>query len=549
MNAIGSAAMRNAASLGISPTAYVQAAYHPASTGFGTAQTIAITNYGAKLAAIGGASPTDTVNSLTGVTKAYGFGTNQTGHTAALLNAIVGAGNMHYSDLNAALASGVASTAKTFGVSLPSLGGSLARLTDLGTPAAQAGTRLRMAMALLGGPSQESSKLLTAAGMGTSQQTASQSAMASALVSAGLTTTQLSGALRNNSGKGGIYNALELLHTHLQGLSPETQSALLSRAFGGGRMGTSIMQLYGNLPALGAKSGQINKGATNKKFMSDWAQTTETLNFQLHRLGAELETIGTKFGTAVLPAVTKGVKLFTDFLTVIGKNKALLIAIGGVITAVLVPAIGLYLQRALMSSSGAIMSVLSAYRRLIFGQTEEQVALGRMDGSLAVNDAALRANAGALTSDDAAAMRTGGLAGAGGGMIGKLAMGAGAYYAASLAQGSASSALSTRQSNVANLRTLLGDAGKGAAIGGTIGSIVPGPGTAIGATAGALGGTIYAGRSQIAGAATGAWDDVFGGGTPAPPRTRAHIVAHVTLDGKDVTASVKQNVKRTANRK
>ena len=287
--------------------------------------------------------------------------------------------------------------------------------------------------------------------------------------------------------------------------------------------------------------------------MQDWAAETATLDFQLKRLGATLETIGTQFGKDVLPVVTEGVKLFTDFLGAISKNKAEIVALGGVITAILVPAIGLYLKGALLSSSGAIMSVLRAYQRLIFGQTEEQVALGRMDASLGVNDAALQANAGALTSDSAAATRTGGLAGIGGGtmgVLGRLGLGAlGGYMAGQIIRGNAGSSLSTRQTNTANVRTLLGDVGEGAILGGTVGSVIPGVGTLLGGALGGLGGAIYGGHTQITGALTHGWDDLFGGSPAPPPRTRAHIVAHVSIDGKDVTATVKQNVKRTAARK
>lgn len=401
MNQVGAAAMKNAAALGTTPTAYLQAAYHPASTGMSTRQVISITNYAAMASAMSGAPLEATTNALTGVMKAYGYkGSGE--HTTALLNAIVGAGNMRYSDLNAALGSGIASVAKTYGVSLTSMGGALARLTDVGTPPAQAGTHLRMALALLGAPTAISAKLLTAAGMGTSQATAASSGMAAALVAAGLKTTQVSAALRNNSGAGGIYNALALLHSHLSGLSPEVQGAMISRAFGGGRMGTAIMQLYSNLPQLAFKSHQIGGNATNQRFMSDWSKTTGTLTFQLHRLGGELETLGTKFGNTILPVVTEGVKVFGDFLDIIGKNKALIILLGGAITAVLVPAIGVYLKRALLSSQGSIMAVLRAYQRLIFGQSEEDAALVREDKALSVNDAALQANAGAQEADNVA---------------------------------------------------------------------------------------------------------------------------------------------------
>ncbi len=251
MNAIGSAAMRNAASLGISPTAYLQAAYHPASTGFGVGETIAITNYGAKLAAIGGASPEDTVNSLTSVMKAYGFGTAQTGHTAALLNAIVGAGNMHWSDLNSALALGHRVDGQDLRrVSCPR---SAARWPASPTSARPPrrpgpGCAWRSPSSVL--PPRSPTSCSRRPGSIPPRPRRRLSAMASALVSAGLTTTQLSGALRNNSGAGGIYNALELLKRSLSagGLSPELQGDLIARAFGGGRMGTSIMQLYRTCP-------------------------------------------------------------------------------------------------------------------------------------------------------------------------------------------------------------------------------------------------------------------------------------------------------------
>jgi TP901 family phage tail tape measure protein len=566
MNAIGSAAMRNAANLGISPTAYVQAAYYPASTGFSAAQTNSITTYGAKLGAIGGADVTDTVRALTGVTKSYGFNNSQTGHTAALLNAIVGAGAMHYSDLNAALSSGLASTAHTFGVSLTSAGGALARLTDLGTPGAQAGTRLRMALALLGGPSKQSDKLLTAAGLDTTQQTAAQGAMASALVSAGLTTTQLSGALRNNSGAGGIYNALELLHSHLQGLSPEAQSALLSRAFGGGRMGTSIMQLYGNLPALSAKSTQIDKNATNKKFMQDWSATTATLDFQLKRLGDTFETLGTKFGTAVLPTVTKGIKLFTDFLNVIAKNRGLVIGLGGVITAVLVPAIGVYLYRALLSSGGAIRSVLSAYARLFGAQSAEDVALGRTDAALATNDAAYAANARAAAAADGGASGAGGLKG--------LTMGAGSKVGLGALTASIVAPLLNQYAGP-QLKKALGTSGKTVgmdALSGAMMGMYFGPeGAALGAALGAaygdrknlpgqvknLASGLHSGfdydRHQVAHVASSLWDDITGkgggGSTTMPRGGRLNVHAHLYVDGKEIKNVTAKQVKAQAARK
>jgi TP901 family phage tail tape measure protein len=398
--------MANAAGLGISPTAYLQAAYHPASTGMSTAETIAITNKSAMLAQIGHASVEDTTNSLTGVMKSYGMGAGQTTHTAALLNAIVGAGNMHYSDLNAALSSGVASTAKTFGVSLSSLGSALAFSTDRGVPAAQAGTRLRMAMSLLGAPSAESSKFLTAAGLTSSAASGETSAMSQALSAAGLTTSQLATAQRH----GGIAAALQLLHKDLagNGVSQGQQAAFLSRAFGGGKMGSAIMQMYDNVPGLQQKQSQITKNATTKNFMQDWADTTKTLDFQLKRLGATVETMGTTFGGVIRGPVTEGVKALTDLLNVFDKNKVVVGGLALAVTGVLVPAMGVYLKGALLSTNGAIMTTIGGYKKLLGMQTAE-------DAGLVTNDAALATNTADLAVNDAA--RTAGSAGAVAGLL------------------------------------------------------------------------------------------------------------------------------------
>jgi len=567
MNAIGRAAMNNAAALGTTPTAYLQAAYHPASAGMNTATTIQITNYAAKEAAISGAPLEDTANSITGVMKSYGFGAGQTGSTTAKLNAIVGAGNMRFADLNAALASGVAASANTFGVGLTSLGGALAFMTDRGVPAAQAGTHLRMALALLGAPSGEATKLLTAAGMASTTAASSTSAMSQMLQQAGVSTTQLSTALRDNSGQGGIFNALALLKKQLTqgGLSPEMQAAMISRSFGGGRMGTTIEMMYNNVGGLGAKSTQIDKNSTNKKFTQDWNAETKTLDFSLKQLGGTIHTLGTSMGTALIPPLVIGLKLFTGILGVIGQNK---VAAGGlalVITALLVPAIGVYLKRSLLSAGGSINTVIAGYKRLLSSQTEEQVALARTDIALnsttaaterlAVADGALT---GASTTAAAGAARggAGGLLGAGGGLGGKLLGGlglaVGGWMVGDMIQHGNGSTITNGHSKLQNLESLGGDMAKGAGIGALLGNVIPipGVGAGLGAVVGATGGAIYADRHQIGHQLTRGWDDLFGGGSSSnnPKPLQVRVDNHVYLDGKEVTKAVTKTTKATTAR-
>lgn len=549
MNAIGKAAMANAASLGTTPTAYLTAAYHPASTGMGVRETIAITNNAAKLAAIGGAPIEDTTNALTGIMKSYNSKPGQAERTAALLNAAVGAGNMRFSDLNSALASGIASTSKTFGISQTSFLGALAFMTDRGVPASQAGTHLRMSEALLGAPSGEATKILTAAGLSSSAAASDSNAMAQMLQSAGVTTTQLSSALRNNAGGGGIANALGLLHRTLSGsgLSPEMQAATISRAFGGGRMGSTIAMMYNNVPGLAAKTGQIDKNGTNAKLTADWNAETKTLDFQLKKLGGTVETLGTQFGLVLIPPLTEGLKLLSSMIGFLDRNKGVAIALGGAITGVLVPAIGLYLYRALLSSGGAIRSVIRGYGQLISGQTAEQVSLARTDGALGTTTLATE-RLGAADAGLAGTSRTAG--GMGSRLLTAGGYALGGVIAGGLIRGKNGATDNPRASRSNQLRTFGGDVAEGAGLGAAVGSIVPGVGTLLGAGIGATGGAVYAEHRQIGHAITSGWDDLFGHGTSsnnAKP-LNLRVENHVYLNNKEITKGVQTRTKAVAAR-
>ena len=385
VGSIGRAARANAAALGIGPATYLKAAYHPASTGMGTRETIAITNAGTKLANIG--RPTNpqvetTVNALTGVMKSYR--SRSALKSASVLNAIIGAGNMTVSTLNAALASGIASVSRTYGVSLGAMGGALGYLTDRGVPAAMAGTHLRMFETLVGAPTTKSASLLKLAGFTTKTITSSGNALSQTLQESGVNASALSRALRTNKGAGGIYNALHLLQMGLarQGLTKQMTADLLARLFGGGRMGTTAMQLFGTLHTLRAKSTKIAKTGTTSRFNQDWIKTTQLLDFQMHQLRATVKTLGTTFGQELIPPLTKAIGLFTDLLKWADKNKEVVLGLAGAVSLVLVPAIGVYLYRALLSSGGAIRTVIQGYANLISGQTAEQLALARTDGAL-----------------------------------------------------------------------------------------------------------------------------------------------------------------------
>jgi TP901 family phage tail tape measure protein len=422
VKAIGAAAMSNGAALGIGPATYVGAAYHPASAGFHTRTTIQITNAAGMLAGIGGANVETTVNAVTGIMRSYNMKGNQAKQVAALVNATIGAGNMHMATFNAAAGTGVYSTAKTFGITPRQVGAALAFLTDRNVPASQAGTHLRMTMALLGAPSEISASIAKQIGLTTTET----SARSDLLHEVGVTATQLSRTMRNE----GLVAALRLLKRHMAGLTQNMIAATLTRMFGGGRMGTTMMAFFNSITTLAAKTAKIEKNASSKDLMKDWGKYTGTLTYAMKRFDATIKTLGTSLGEHLIPPLTKVLGLIVDTMKWFDRNKAAAIGLASVVGAVLVPAIGVYLYRALLSSGGAIRTVITAYKRLILGQSEEQAAMVSTDAELGTNDAALGTNDAALAANDAAvalntadlaandAARGAGLFGLGGGALG-----------------------------------------------------------------------------------------------------------------------------------
>ena len=242
----------------------------------------------------------------------------QASKTMAELNAIVGSGDMHMQDLESAMSTGILPAAKTFGVSLQSVGAALAYMTDTGVPAQMAATRLRMSLSLLGAPSGKAAGLLQTIGLSSKEATARTKAMSDALLAAGLHTTQISADIRRPDG---IMVALEDLKKHFEsaGVSASAQGAFISAAFGGGRSGSAIMALFNNLDKLQGKYQQI--GQTAGSYNKDWSRTQTTLNFQLAQAKGEIESIGVSFGTILIPWVEKGLSGIKDFAHWLDQNR------------------------------------------------------------------------------------------------------------------------------------------------------------------------------------------------------------------------------------
>jgi TP901 family phage tail tape measure protein len=269
-----------------SPQQLADSLFHLKSVGLDNVKAMKALKTASDLAAVGGANLEDTTNALAGAWRSGIKGAGNFSHAAATLNAIVGAGNMKMQDLVGAMGTGFLSSARTFGVSLKSVGSALALMTDEGTPADAAATRLRMSISLLGAPSAAAAKQLASIGIGS---------------------VALGNAMR---GPQGIIGAISLLKSHLDasGLSATRQAQLLSHAFGGGRSSSAILLMVNQLDVLRKKQDQIN--SSMGRFGPAVEAQRRTAQAQFALLKSTLDVIEVKLGTTLLPMVTR----FATFL-------------------------------------------------------------------------------------------------------------------------------------------------------------------------------------------------------------------------------------------
>lgn len=266
------------------PQKLSEALFHLKAVGMDNVSAMKALKEASDLAAVGHADLEQSANALAGVWRTGIKGATSFHEAVSTVNAVIGAGNMTLEQFNAAIGTGIVPSAKTFGLSLKQIGAALALMTDEGIDSASAATRLRMSFSLLGAPSGAAEKQLK---------------------KIGLTGLQLADAMR---GKDGLIGALTLLKDHLDksGMSASQQSQILSRAFGGGRSSSGILLMLNNLDVLEKKQEQINR--STGKFDEAVKLQRQTAEAQWHLLVSNLEVMGIRIGTKVLPPVTSFVK-------------------------------------------------------------------------------------------------------------------------------------------------------------------------------------------------------------------------------------------------
>ena len=268
------------------PDQLAESLYHLKSIGLGNAAAMTDLKVASDLAAVGSSNLEATTNALGGAWRSGIKGAETFAKSAATVNAVIGAGNMRMEDFVAAIGTGILPAAKTFGVSLSSIGSALALMTDEGIPATDAATRLKMSLSLLAAPSRIASKQLAVLH---------------------LTGLQLANMMRSPAG---LVGAIGLLKQHLDasGLSLSQQAILLSHAFGGGRSSSAILTMINNYDVLVKKQDQINNSLG--KFPAAVAAQRATVSAQFKILQTTVEQVGIRLGEYLIPPMTK----FVSFL-------------------------------------------------------------------------------------------------------------------------------------------------------------------------------------------------------------------------------------------
>jgi len=312
------------------PEVLAQGLYHIVSLGVPAAHAMDVLKLASEGAAIGHANLEDVANALGAAVASNIKGSGDYTNAMAVLNATVGAGNMRMQDLATSLGN-VLPQATTAGLSLTDVGAAMATMTDNGMPAADAATRLHMAISLMMSPTGKAEK---------------------ALASINVTQFQLADDMRNK----GLLPALQDLHDHLinSGKTADEQAAVITNAFGGGRSAGAIELLLNNLDRVGQKYQLIDQGVNqfgtdiqlqSQTAAAKFAEAQAQMSDAMIKLGAAIlplvETVMPKLVNAVTglvdwfsklsPQVQNGILIFFGLIAVLGP---LLIIIGSTITAV-----------------------------------------------------------------------------------------------------------------------------------------------------------------------------------------------------------------------
>jgi TP901 family phage tail tape measure protein len=272
------------------PKELADALFHIESVGLRGADALKALKAASDGAAVGQANLEDVTNALASAIKSGIKGTADFEGTMAVLNSVVGAGNMRMTDLVGALSTGILPAARSAGLSLQDVGAAIALMTSNGVPAEDAATRLRMTFSLMEAPTHQAR---------------------AALASIGITSNQLADDMRNK----GLIPAIQDLADHLEhsGKTATEQAQVIEHAFGGGRTSSAIMTLVQNTGELKNTLDRVNQGVSN--FGTDVTVQSQTASARFAEGQAKMQEAAIKFGQALQGPVGAALTMFANALS------------------------------------------------------------------------------------------------------------------------------------------------------------------------------------------------------------------------------------------
>lgn len=269
---------------GFTDNELAKAMYAIRSAGLQGAKALQTLRSASDFAEVGQADLAETTKALVSAQNTGIRGTKSLREEMGTLNSIIGAGQMHMSDLNGALSTGFLGSAKALGLNLTEVGGALAFLTREGTPANSAATRLRMAFSLIANPTTKAKD---------------------ALKGIGLSQADLALKMR---GPNGAVEAFKLLNKHLTAnfdLSTKAgkvgATQLLASAFGGAKSGGTILQLIGNMKSLEQTTAAVHNNTG--KIAADIKKAESTGEEKLKHTWSQLNNTLVELGQTLIPVV------------------------------------------------------------------------------------------------------------------------------------------------------------------------------------------------------------------------------------------------------
>lgn len=262
--------------------------YNAISAGIsGTEQEIVKFVETASKVAVAGLSDTNAaVNGLTSVVNAYGKGAEGAEEASNVFFAAIKAGKTSFNELNAGLAN-VIPAASAAGIQFDEVGASIAKLTTVGIPTAQATTQLRQAIIELQKPAKPLEEVLKRVG---------------------LSAANMGEQLKKPASEGGgLINTLQLVQKEA-----ERSGLSLTQVFGSAEAASAALSLTGKnaesaLAIFKSVQADVADGVAEKAFQS----ASKSLDVQFAIVKNNIQAAFNNIFSAVVPVITRVVDIIT----------------------------------------------------------------------------------------------------------------------------------------------------------------------------------------------------------------------------------------------